>query len=301
MGFGGPTLALGLIAVTYAAAAFCLGTIRRPRGQFPRLGPLFLAAWSGVVRVVRQPTLRGLAVAYSLYEVSWGILVVTVPVFAARQFAGGTGSAIAGLLWAGLGLVGGIAALIAGHRRTAGRERKVMVLGMLATAAAAWPTGGRVRAGRLGTRIDGVRRCGRTDRRQRADATPTPDRSGGVGTRLVRVDESEHGRRTDRFRARWCPCHVVTAGDVCRGRVGFVTGGGCRRVDPGWRCPTGWTAHGRQHGQARLCRWVVVTEDWQYQVCLRLHDAFTMQRLYLGLTQAEPRCDDLIRVLAQHR
>jgi hypothetical protein len=139
MGFGGPTLALGLIAVTYAAAAFCLGTIRRPRGQVPRLGPLFVAAWSGVVRVVCEPTLRGLAVAYSLYEVSWGILVVTVPVFAARHFPGGTGSAVAGLLWAGLGLVGGIAALIAGHRRTAGRERKVMALGMFATAIAAWP------------------------------------------------------------------------------------------------------------------------------------------------------------------
>ena len=66
----------------------------------------------------------------------------TVPVFAARQFAGGTGSAVAGLLWAGLGLVGGIAALIAGHRRTAGRERKVMALGMLATAVAAWPLAG---------------------------------------------------------------------------------------------------------------------------------------------------------------
>ena len=142
MGFGGPTLALSLIAVTYAAAAFCLGTVRRPHGQFPRLRPLFIAAWSGVVRVLRQPTLRGLAVAYSLYEVSWGILVVTVPVFAARQFAGGTGSAVAGLLWAGLGLVGGLAALIAGHRRTAGRERKVMALGMLATAIAAWPLAG---------------------------------------------------------------------------------------------------------------------------------------------------------------
>jgi hypothetical protein len=45
------------------------------------------------------------------------------------------------LLWAGLGLVGGIAALITGHHSTAGRERKVMALGMLITAVAAWPLG----------------------------------------------------------------------------------------------------------------------------------------------------------------
>jgi MFS family permease len=141
VGFGGSDLALGTIAALYAAAALSVGTLRQPRGQLPRLGPLLFEAWGGVLRVVRRPTLRGLAVAYSLYEVSWGILIVVVPVFAARQFAGGTGSAVAGLLWAGLGLVGGIAALIAGHHSTAGRERKVMALGMLATAVAAWPIG----------------------------------------------------------------------------------------------------------------------------------------------------------------
>ncbi|HEY2617876.1 MAG TPA: MFS transporter [Acetobacteraceae bacterium] len=139
VGFAGPESALGTIAVIYSAAALCVGRIRRPRGQFPSLGPLLTQAWNGLLRVVREPTLRGLAVAYSLYEVSWGVLVVVVPVFAARQFAGGTGSAVAGLLWACLGLVGGIAALVAGHRRTAGRERKVMAIGMLVTAVAAWP------------------------------------------------------------------------------------------------------------------------------------------------------------------
>jgi hypothetical protein len=139
MGFAGATPTLGTIAVTYAAAAVCVGSIRRPRGQLPSVGPLLAQGWTGLLRVVRQPTLRGLAVVYSLYEVSWGMLVVVVPVFAVRQFAGGSGAAVAGLLWAGLGLVGGTAALIAGHRSTAGRERKVMALGMLATAVAVWP------------------------------------------------------------------------------------------------------------------------------------------------------------------
>jgi len=139
VGLGGPILAFSVIAATYAAAALCIGTIRRPRGRMPRLGALLTEAWTGVRRVVRHRTLRGLALAYSLYEVAWGILIVTVPVFAAQAYAGGTGAAVAGLLWAGLGLVGSVAALIAGHRSAAERERRVLALGMLATAIAAWP------------------------------------------------------------------------------------------------------------------------------------------------------------------
>ena len=139
VGFGGSALAFGIIALTYTAAALCVGTIRRPRGRLPDVGPLLAEAWGGVLRVMRHPSLRGLAVSDSLYEVLWGVLAVVVPVFAARQFAGGTGAAVAGLLWAGVGLVGGVAALIAGHRRIAGREREVMAIGMLVTAAAAWP------------------------------------------------------------------------------------------------------------------------------------------------------------------
>lgn len=142
IGFAGPTVALGTIAVTYGAAAFSVARIRRPRGQMPRLGPLLAQAWTGVARVVQQPTLRGLAAAYSLYEIAWGVLVVVVPVFAAQQFGSDQGAAIAGLLWAGLGLVGGTAALIAGHVRTLGRERRVMAIGMLVTALAAWPVAG---------------------------------------------------------------------------------------------------------------------------------------------------------------
>lgn len=139
MGFSGPTLTLGTIAIAYVIAAFSAGSIPQARGQLPTLGPLLAQAWSGLRRVLQRPTLRGLAVAYSLYEIAWGILIVAVPLFAAQRFAGGTGSAVAGLLWASLGLVGGISALIAGHRRTAGRERVIMALGMLVTTVAIWP------------------------------------------------------------------------------------------------------------------------------------------------------------------
>ena len=139
MGLGGPTMALGAIAATYTGAALCAASIPQSRGRMPYLGPLLIQSLHGLLRVVRQQTLRGLAVSYSLYELAWGILVVVVPVFAARHFGGGTGSTVAGLLWASVGLVGGISALIAGHRRTAGRERAVMAAGMLVTSAAIWP------------------------------------------------------------------------------------------------------------------------------------------------------------------
>ncbi len=139
VGLAGPMVALGVIAAIYAAAACSLAGMPRIAGRMPGLRALLTLAWLGVRRVVGQPTLRGLAVSYSLYEVCWGILVVAVPVFTAQQFGSGTGATIAGLLWAGLGLVGGSAALIAGHVRAAGRERRMMAIGMLVTAAAAWP------------------------------------------------------------------------------------------------------------------------------------------------------------------
>ena len=164
MGFAGATPALGTIAVTMRQRRCAWAAFIDRADNCRRLGPLLAQAWSGLLRVVRQPTLRGLAVVYSLDEISWGMLVVAVPVFAARQFAGGSGAAVAGLLWAGLGLVGGIAALIAGHRSTAGRERKVMALGMLATAVAVWPLAAEFGLIGLVVGYDAGRRRGGADR-----------------------------------------------------------------------------------------------------------------------------------------
>jgi MFS family permease len=140
MGFVGPQPTMAGIALAYAAAAACLLGIRRTRHE-PVASPasLLFQAWEGVLSVVRQPTLRGLAVSYSLYQLTWGVLVVVVPVFATRTFAAGGGALSAGLLWAIAGIAGGLGALAAGHFRVMGRERRAMALGMLATGFAAWP------------------------------------------------------------------------------------------------------------------------------------------------------------------
>jgi MFS family permease len=139
VGFAGPVVAFGVIAGIYAVAACSLMTMPRTSGRMPGLRAWLALAWLGLRRVVSQPTLRGLSISYSLYEVCWGILVVVVPVFTAQRFGSGTGATVAGFLWAGLGLVGGVAALIAGHLHAAKRERRMMAIGMLLTAASAWP------------------------------------------------------------------------------------------------------------------------------------------------------------------
>ena len=46
-------------------------------------------ALGGLRYVTRHWSLRGLAISYSLYQASWGILLVAVPVYAARELGVG--------------------------------------------------------------------------------------------------------------------------------------------------------------------------------------------------------------------
>jgi hypothetical protein len=135
----GPSPALVVVALVYAAAALVLLAVPPIPASPPSRGSVLRQTVEGVAVVLREPTLRGLAVSYSLYRVTWGALLVVVPVFAAERFEAEAGSTVAGLLWAAMGLAGGVGALAAGHLRTTGRERAVMAAGMALTALAAWP------------------------------------------------------------------------------------------------------------------------------------------------------------------
>jgi MFS family permease len=131
--------AMLLVAAAYAGAVLCLSRVRRLPGLGGSQASLLRQTIEGVETVARQPTLRGLAISYSLDQVTWGVLIVVVPVFAADHFAPGVGSSVAGIMWAAMGVAGGVGALVAGHMRTAGRERYIMAVGMVVTALAAWP------------------------------------------------------------------------------------------------------------------------------------------------------------------
>jgi len=135
----GPLSAFIAIALAYASATVFVSKLHRlPRSRSSSIS-LLQQTLEGIAVVARQPTLRGLAVSYSLYQVTWGVLVVVVPVLAIREFPSGIGSSVAGFMWAAAGLAGGIGALVAGHLQTSGRERHVMAVGMLIVALASWP------------------------------------------------------------------------------------------------------------------------------------------------------------------
>lgn len=142
-GFAGATVAMLVIVACYVAAAVSLFPLigREPSPVSPPSAGLFKDAVNGLAYVVRHVTLRGLAVCYALYQVSFGVLVVAVPVFVAREIGNrDMVEPIVGGLWALAGLSGGIGALYTGSGRIAGRERLFMTAGTLLTALAIYPT-----------------------------------------------------------------------------------------------------------------------------------------------------------------
>ena len=134
LGFSGPITTFMAIAAAYAAATLCVALLRGAQIMARPSRGFLSQALQGLDFVVRRPVLRGLAVGYALNMVTWGMLWVALPVSVARNFDPGMWESISGLLWAGVGVAGGIGALIAGHLGMAGREVRRMTLGMVATA-----------------------------------------------------------------------------------------------------------------------------------------------------------------------
>lgn len=141
-GFAGSQATLLAIMLLYAASAASLVPLirRTSGGHATSTGPLIGDAVAGVIYFVRHTSLRGLAISYALFQVSWGILVVAVPVVVMKELGtGARADTVVGILWAAAGLAGGLGALFAGHLRTVDRERQFIAFGALATAVAIFP------------------------------------------------------------------------------------------------------------------------------------------------------------------
>jgi MFS family permease len=130
----GPEWAIASCGAVFAAAAVVMLRLPEPSTTAVTEGSILLNAWRGLQYVVRNATLRGLALTISTFNLSWGILYIAIPVLVLDRLH--SSPAAVGFLWGAMGGAGLIAALITGRMSTLGRERQMMFGAILISAAA---------------------------------------------------------------------------------------------------------------------------------------------------------------------
>ena len=125
VGFLGPEWALGITSALYAVSAASIFGLKDPSTKRSSGRSILGDAWSGLVYVGRNASLRGLAITLSTLNVSWGILEIAIPVLVLSRLH--QGPAAVGFLWGLLGVGGLAASLVAGRIKTEGRERRLML------------------------------------------------------------------------------------------------------------------------------------------------------------------------------
>jgi predicted MFS family arabinose efflux permease len=130
----GPEWAIASCGAVFAAAAVVMLRLPEPAATAVTEGSILLNAWRGLQYVVRNATLRGLALTISTFNLSWGILYIAIPVLVLDRLH--SSPAAVGFLWGAMGGAGLIAALITGRMSTRGRERQMMFGAILISAAA---------------------------------------------------------------------------------------------------------------------------------------------------------------------
>jgi MFS family permease len=133
IGIVGPEWALGACGLVFAAAAVVMLRLPEPASTAVTDGSIWLNAWRGLQYVVRNATLRGLAMTLVTFNLSWGILSIAVPVLILDRLR--QGPATVGLVWGVMGAAGLISALLAGRMSSLGRERQLMFVTILVSAA----------------------------------------------------------------------------------------------------------------------------------------------------------------------
>jgi predicted MFS family arabinose efflux permease len=141
VGLAGPDATLLIIAALYASAAVSMIPILRganARTARSSSATFMTDAMAGVIYVARHPSLRALALSYSLYMMTWGILVVVVPIVISHAVRSAENAdLLVGFAWAAAGVFGAFGAVLMGLSR--GRERQIIGFGIAATAIVIYP------------------------------------------------------------------------------------------------------------------------------------------------------------------
>jgi MFS family permease len=134
VGWIGGEWALAAAGVLFIGAAVVMLGLPDPSTATEAHGHVFRNAWLGLKYVAQNPTLRGLAFTLSFLNFGWGVMDIAVPVLVLGRLH--QGPATVGYLWGALGAAGLISALVAGRIPTLGRERQIMLGGIIVTAVA---------------------------------------------------------------------------------------------------------------------------------------------------------------------
>jgi predicted MFS family arabinose efflux permease len=136
VGLFGGEWALATSGAVYVAAAAVMLRLPDPRNKAAQVGSVLRNAWLGLRYTLSNPTLRGLALTLSTYNIGNGLLAIAVPVLVLGRLH--SGPATVGVLWGLMGGAGLASALVAGRMSSQGRERQMIavaiVIATLATA-----------------------------------------------------------------------------------------------------------------------------------------------------------------------
>ncbi len=124
---GGATTLI-LIGSLYGAATIAMIGAPDPITETAGSNRLLVAAWEGLRYTLGNPTLRGLAVSISLLNLSGGMITIVVPLIVLDRLH--APEVAVGLVFAGSGVSGMIAALVTGRIDSRGREWHLLVLPM---------------------------------------------------------------------------------------------------------------------------------------------------------------------------
>jgi MFS family permease len=129
-GFGA-RVALLTAAALYIAAAVALAGLAEPVSRSATTSVLADARDGLLYVVVRNASLRGLAIVVSLINAGFGILIVALPVMIFQRVHGD--AALVGELWALLGLGSAVSVFFFGRYSSEGRERLMLGVATLAS------------------------------------------------------------------------------------------------------------------------------------------------------------------------
>jgi MFS family permease len=121
---GGPATLIVIGVIAIVAGLVMVGMPDPATAPASSDGGLARDAWDGLVYVLRDPTMRGLAFSMTAVNLGGGMAAIMIPLLVQGRY--GAGPVEVGLVWAVSGAAGGAAALFFGRRDTRGKERTMM-------------------------------------------------------------------------------------------------------------------------------------------------------------------------------